>query len=236
VYDDPYNQVVEVNTLGSDGSNYKSVNYYPYNLMLNGEAESARNWLVNKNSIDKVLKTENFKNNVLLKSFQTSYRIFDGGDLVKPAILTVENQGNFQMSKSLYYNNYSNQGNLLEQNFGSGPKYSYIWGYNGTLPIAEIKNAGYSDVVNILGQPTIDQLNGNPSPELIRDKLSVLRNSLPNAQIKIYTYDPLVGLTGVTDEKGLSTYYDYDGLQRLKNIMDKDRNLIKHFEYHHKTQ
>lgn len=48
-----------------------------------------------------------------------------------------------------------------------------------------------------------------------------------------YTYDPLIGITSVTDVNDLSTYYEYDGFGRLKSILDNDKNIIKANTYHY---
>jgi YD repeat-containing protein len=40
----------------------------------------------------------------------------------------------------------------------------------------------------------------------------------------------------MTDAKGLTTTYEYDGFQRLMNIKDKDRNIVKHMDYHYQNQ
>jgi YD repeat-containing protein len=54
----------------------------------------------------------------------------------------------------------------------------------------------------------------------------------PNdAQMSTYTYDPMTGVTSVTDMKGLTTYFEYDGLQRLMNVKDKDGNIVKNYKY-----
>ena len=59
----------------------------------------------------------------------------------------------------------------------------------------------------------------------------------PNdAELTTYTYDTLVGMTSSTDPKGMTTYYEYDGLQRLMNIKDKDGNIVKNYQYHFEPQ
>jgi YD repeat-containing protein len=51
------------------------------------------------------------------------------------------------------------------------------------------------------------------------------------ARLTTYTYSPLTGMTSQTDPNGNSTYYEYDGMQRLLRIRDQDRNIIKQFNY-----
>jgi hypothetical protein len=46
-----------------------------------------------------------------------------------------------------------------------------------------------------------------------------------------YTYQPLVGMTSASDIGSRITYYEYDGLQRLKRVRDQDYNIIKSVEY-----
>jgi YD repeat-containing protein len=57
-----------------------------------------------------------------------------------------------------------------------------------------------------------------------------------SSQMSTYTYDPLVGITSITDAKNQTTYYEYDGFQRLMNIKDKDGYIIKHTDYHYQGQ
>lgn len=61
-----------------------------------------------------------------------------------------------------------------------------------------------------------------------------LRIHPSDAQITTCTYKPLVGMTSMTDGKGITTYYDYDTLQRLKEVKDADGNIIKSYDYHYK--
>ena len=51
------------------------------------------------------------------------------------------------------------------------------------------------------------------------------------AQMTTYTYQPLVGMTSACDVGNRITYYEYDGLQRLKRVRDQDYNIIKSIDY-----
>ena len=53
------------------------------------------------------------------------------------------------------------------------------------------------------------------------------------AQMTSYTYDPLIGQTSVTDPNGEIVYYEYDNLNRLKNIKDYQGNIVKNFQYNY---
>ena len=52
-----------------------------------------------------------------------------------------------------------------------------------------------------------------------------------DAQITSYTHDPMVGATSTSDAANRPTYYEYDGLQRLKMARDAEGNIIKHLDY-----
>jgi YD repeat-containing protein len=53
------------------------------------------------------------------------------------------------------------------------------------------------------------------------------------ALMSSYTYKPLVGITTMNDPNSEITYYEYDGLERLKNIKDYQGNIIKNFQYNY---
>jgi hypothetical protein len=55
-----------------------------------------------------------------------------------------------------------------------------------------------------------------------------------DAQMTTFTYAPLIGMTSGCSAKNTITYYQYDGLGRLKLIKDEDGNVIKTYEYHYK--
>jgi YD repeat-containing protein len=56
------------------------------------------------------------------------------------------------------------------------------------------------------------------------------------AQMSTYTYDPLVGVTSITDAKGLIMKYEYDASGRLSLIKDLNGHIVKQFQYHYNSQ
>lgn len=65
--------------------------------------------------------------------------------------------------------------------------------------------------------------------------LNTLRTTLNNAVITIYMYDSIMGtLIYLTDPRGITTYYTYDGFGRLICTKDKDGKTIQNFSYHYK--
>jgi hypothetical protein len=56
------------------------------------------------------------------------------------------------------------------------------------------------------------------------------------AQMVTYTYDPLIGMTGMTDAKNETTYYAYDTFNRLSMVLDKNKNIVKAYCYNYAGQ
>ncbi|MFD2287970.1 hypothetical protein GJU39_21305 [Pedobacter petrophilus] len=138
----------------------------------------------------------------------------------------------------IQFNDYTTTGNLLEQQMVKGPVSSYLYSYDSQYPVAEIKNANYSTIEAILGSATIASIaSAIPTDAQIKEWIDILRDSplLKDAQITSYTYKPLVGMTSMTDIKGMTTYYEYDEFQRLKNVKDQNGNILKSNAYHYKN-
>ena len=58
-----------------------------------------------------------------------------------------------------------------------------------------------------------------------------LRLCPEGATMKTFTYSPLVGITSQCDDKNNLLYYEYDGLNRLLRVRDKDNYIIKQLDY-----
>ena len=75
-------------------------------------------------------------------------------------------------------------------------------------------------IITVSGSGSIDELRLYPS----------------NAQMTTYTFNPLVGVSSSTNERGQITYYQYDSSSRLINIKDQHGNITKHMDYHYQGQ
>ena len=91
-----------------------------------------------------------------------------------------------------------------------------INGNNWTLYVHKVTG---QSTITVSGSGHIDELRLYPS----------------TAQMTTYTYSPLVGMTSQTDVGNRVTYYEYDGLQRLKRIRDQDYNILKTYEYQYQV-
>jgi YD repeat-containing protein len=49
-----------------------------------------------------------------------------------------------------------------------------------------------------------------------------------------YTYDPVLGITSVTDRNNKTTYYSYDTMGRLQLVRDPDGKIVSNKVYHYK--
>ena len=52
-----------------------------------------------------------------------------------------------------------------------------------------------------------------------------------NSNMQTSTYDPMVGITSSVDANNTVIYTEYDKLNRVKLLRDKDKNIIKRFDY-----
>ena len=54
--------------------------------------------------------------------------------------------------------------------------------------------------------------------------------------VTTYTHIPLVGVSTITDPKGLKTTYEYDAFNRLKWVKDHEGNVLQKYCYNYKGQ
>ena len=149
-------------------------------------------------------------------------------------------------SKKLTYDKYDTNGNILQYHLSDNTNTSFIWSYNGSMPVIKCDNVTY-DILNAAviaaGATNLetfwsgfnDIATNTTKQSAWKTFNTTLRSnaSLANAQVTTYTYNPLVGMTSQTDPNGITTYYEYDDFGRLKNAKDKDQKILKHYKYHY---
>lgn len=114
----------------------------------------------------------------------------------------------------------------------SGISTVYLWAYNGTHPVAEIRNATFANVVQSLGGDyMVNQLYNSYTPNM--NVVNNLRNVLINSQVTTMTFKLLVGVTSITDPRGIKTSYEYDSFGNLKNIRDLNNRLLQTIQVHY---
>lgn len=130
------------------------------------------------------------------------------------------------------FSNYDSYGNIRQQGKVNDLSEVYLWGYDNQYPVAKVVGSDYTTVAalvnnTILQSPSTDQQ--------LRDELNKIRTALPNAIVNTYTFAPLLGVTSETDDRGLTIYYEYDMLGRLKAIKDQDGKIVKLIQYQYRA-
>ncbi len=153
-------------------------------------------------------------------------------------------KGSGALENRVEYHDYDEQGNPLEASKTDGSHIIYIWGYDNTLPIAKIDNATYTgmptEVTNLINQikTTSNSEDTVAEEQTLRGLLEDLRahNHFAGSMVTTYTYDPLVGITSMTDPRGYTTTYHYDDFNRLQYVKDHQGHLLSENKYNYKTQ
>lgn len=139
------------------------------------------------------------------------------------------------------YDKYDSQGNIVQYTEKENLTTSFIWGYSGQYPVAKIENAKYADIINVFGNEATAQnrlsklIPPSVSDTTIRNIIQLIRSGIPQAQVSTYTYKPSVGMTSMSDPRGITAYYSFNNANRLGYIADYDQNIIKSFVYRYKA-
>ena len=131
------------------------------------------------------------------------------------------------------YTAYDGHNNVAEIRGKDGTPITFLWGYQNRFPIARIENATREQVLLKMGFPAtatnvLDSWSGGVEPtDEMKNKISSLRVSLPNARVTTYEYEPMKGVTVITDPNNVVTRFEYDGYSRLTDSYYMDPDLKK---------
>jgi len=198
-----------------------------------------------KNMVGMPVESITLKDDMVLKAVKTEY--FDSSGLYLPKTIhkaefnspTTETNYESFYKPVLNFDKYYDNGNIEEVSKVGDSHVYYVWGYHEQYPIAKLENFTYNDAIGIQSVITdaINASNADTSQELedaFRVTLTSLRNAAPNAMVTTYTYNPLIGVTSITDPKGYTMFYEYDEYNRLKYVRDEDGNILNENKYHYK--
>ncbi len=87
-----------------------------------------------------------------------------------------------------------------------------------------------SEIVDVTSSSLPDRVVGNASTYI-----DEIRFYPEKSMMTTYTYNLLWGVSCITDENSISTYFEYDTNGRFSTIKDNDRNIVKYIEYHQKN-
>lgn len=236
---DNYNNIKTLKTYSSQGEDLLTENTYCYDLT----TPITQNMQLD-NIVGVPILTKTYRNSQLLNWNETGFtKDPSTGNLIKPKY-NYSKKGNNSLEKNITYDFYDAQGNITQYTLENGIHVSIIWGYNNTKPIAKLENIEYGDIsptaiADLKAKSNNDNdhcttlpCSGNEG--LLLTALNSLRATYTVAMVTTYTYDPLIGITSITDAKGLTSYYEYDTFGRLKNIKDAEWNKLSENEYNFK--
>ena len=137
------------------------------------------------------------------------------------------------LENRLNYLEYDAYGNPLMVSKENGAIITYLWGYDHKYPVAKIENATYQEAIATGVNLSLIN-NTSTSDAVVRSELKKVRDGLPNAMVTTFTYNPLQGVTSVTDPRDYTMFYTYDSYNRLKEVRDQDNHLVSDYEYEYK--
>ena len=200
--------------------------------------------LINEQRVATPLETITYKNGIQLSHQKTVYSVNHNNinSYLPSKVKTLKGipSPTNELETRIIYHEYDTKGNPLEVSKADGTHIVYIWGYQKSQPIAKIENATLADIpeATITDLQTKSDNDSNATSETtLRTALNSLRSipSLSNALVTTYTYNPLIGVTSITDPRGETVYYEYDTFNRLILIKDVQGNIIKEHKYNYKN-
>lgn len=207
--------------------------------------------LINANIVGEVVEKQSKNNNTVTKKVEKKYEITNS--FLPSSVSTYMLDTPSGSFKNITVDRYDAKGNQLQVTAQDNIPVTTIWGYKGSQPIAIIKGATYSQVMQAFG------LNGDDNSSYLQ--LEIVKKSdldiddatedtliseldsfrtkpeFKNFEITTYTYNPLVGVTSICASSGIREHYMYDSANKLKEIREQNRTgkILTEYKYNYKN-
>lgn len=182
-------------------------------------------------------QVEKFKNNTPLNRSVFEYQQY-GSTQAYNLVRTKIAKSTLPLEVEKEITRYDDFGNVLEYKTKEGMVVSQIWGYGNSKLVAELKNVSYSDISVTVRNNIANYSNqgGSAYSETnLTTALNSLRNSFLSGFVTTYTYNPLVGITSITDANGRKETYQYDSFNRLYRVLNHEGLITKEYSYNIKN-
>ncbi len=245
--------VKESKTIFNTNHSITTRNYYALEInnanvlgnipLTSNEMESIAS-LNRKHQINSPIQTENYRNDKLTNIQRTSFETFQNNNTLPGSIASAKDSRHLE--KQVEFTAYNAKGNLEEASRTNGSKIRYVWGYHKQYIIAKIE--GYQDdftptqislIDNAINLSNLDNdrtVDYTGKEGALRQALDQIKQGFPNALVTTSTYDPLIGVTSITDARGETIYYNYDDYNRLEFIKDHNNYVITQYCYNYKGE
>ena len=216
-------------------SNYLNANQPTIIETINSDNTTTRQYISYLGETDKILSCITTKNDKVIDAYRYEYD--NNKRVIKKYIALLENsnlptKANCQISTLAESYVYHKNRLVEKKDHLHNISTVYLWSYNNSYIIAQIQYATFNEVKNVLDESTIDNLMNAYIPDM--SIVNNLRSQLPDSYVTTLTYRPLIGVSSYTDERGQTTYYDYDGFGRMIEsyiIENNQKKIVKHFKY-----
>ncbi|WP_025742803.1 RHS repeat domain-containing protein [Aquimarina pacifica] len=217
------NQIIGQTRVTYAGKEVKTISKYP-----TLDSGSPYKEMAERNYITPVIEQTVYEDTKQISKSITKYTESDG--LYLPITTQKQKGTNDPLATELRITRYKKD-KIVEYAMLNGTNNVLLWGYKNQFPIAKIENASVSDIADVLN---VSESQVATFTDLDMATIESLRTLLPDALITTYTYNPMFGVTSITDPKNYTMYYYYDDVGKLQYVKDDQGKIVSYNQYNYK--
>lgn len=230
-----YTQPTRMVETDSQGRSQETTYRYCYD-----DNSSIHNDMKTKNLINQPIETIRKVAGAQVSRQQVVNGYVNNNSFIRPVTIKTQTNSSLKFAQ-VDFHNYDSYGNPVYITSNGTDPVIYLWSYTGKYPVAEIRNATFSQaeaaVKQVFGVTNINALAALKSPST--SLLQSLRNNsnLSNAHVTVYSYDLSGNMLSTTAPNGLTTWYTYDKFGRLKEIYYNEggsKRILEAYDYKYK--